>query len=99
MARKKKKTEWQVIQGIIEKAMLTFGSYDFEAEHFKNNGYQIRIRIPNYPAFFDWYFTTGTLVITREERTPAGIGRDIHDAEEVAQIISKKIEEDIYANQ
>lgn len=75
----------------VPMALATFGSYEFDAEPFRNNGYQIRIKIPNFPdIFFDWYHTTGSLVVTRQDRPAAGIG-NYSNAEDVAKIILEKL--------
>lgn len=44
----------------IGNALLSFGSQDFESEALPN-GYQIRIFVDK-DCFYDWYFTTGSLV-------------------------------------
>lgn len=48
----------------IGDTLLSFGSRDFETEALAN-GYQIRIFVGEN-CFYDWYFTTGSLVRNKD---------------------------------
>lgn len=72
----------------ISEALNTFLSYDLTATEF--NTYQIRIKIPIMEeVFFDWYHTTGSLVITKNGFN-ISLGK-LLTAEEVALKILKEL--------
>ena len=51
------------------------------------NSYQIRVRVPEYEKFFDWYHTTGTItVISNGSTTKVAT---IDDPQRVANFINK----------
>lgn len=77
-------------KNIINKkdALLTFQSYDFYAKEI--NTYQIRISFTDIrDIFFDWYHTTGSLVITTKNYNK-GLGK-IMDSESVALKIIEEL--------
>jgi hypothetical protein len=65
--------------------------YNLDAR--KYNFYQFRIRYVEIEDFYDWYHTTGSLVVTRKG-FPKKLG-EITDPEDVAIFIK----EDIYKHQ
>lgn len=67
----------------------TFHSYDFKVRDI--NYYQMRISFNDIPnMFFDWYHTTGSLVITTKNYSK-GLGK-ILDPEEVSLKVLKELE-------
>ena len=74
---------------IIDKAeaIEILSAYGYRAIHF--NYYQIRIRPEESQDIFDWYHTTGSLVVTRQG-FPHKIGV-YKDIEEVAEIIKNEV--------
>jgi len=54
------------------------------------NGYQFRITQEESSNIFDWYHTTGALVLKTDQSIHSRIGT-FKEAEEVAQVIMKKV--------
>lgn len=79
----------------VQDAILSFSSMDLESRIF--NEYQIRISAPDIQnIFFDWYHTSGTLVITTKNYNK-GIGKAF-SAEEASKIICKELENEENTN-
>jgi len=73
----------------IKHEIIVLESYDFNAKVF--NSYQIRIRIREIDEiFFDWYHTTGTLVMNLVGHNTS-IGKFM-SAEEVSSEIIKRLD-------
>lgn len=73
----------------VNNALVVFKSYSFQPIVF--NDYQIRISLKDFEdVFFDWYHTSGTLVISTKNFNK-GMGKFM-DSESVAQVICKEIE-------
>ena len=54
-------------------AQLDLESSDFSVKVM--NYYQFRVSMPDLTdAFYDWYHTSGTVIVNRPERQPANVG-------------------------
>jgi len=62
-------------------------AYGYKGRHI--NSYHIKLTIPDYDGWFDWYHTTGTLIANRDGGT-SNLGK-IKDAKELALKITKHI--------
>lgn len=54
------------------------------------NDYQFRVSMPDLkPPYYDWYHTSGAVVVNREDRSPARLPEDAYTAVELINLINK----------
>jgi hypothetical protein len=68
----------------IQDSLLEIQSCDFEVEIM--NDYQFRVFIPTNNTY-DWYHTSGTVVVNSFDRTPVNTGWKAFDAKELVEKI------------
>lgn len=73
----------------MKDALLTFKSVDLQPRIF--NEYQIRISVPDMNVFFDWYHTTGSVVMTTKNYNKS-LGKAF-TSDDAEKIICKQLEE------
>lgn len=75
-------------------AIELFNGFGYKAMVF--NHYQIRITPEETDRFFDWYHTTGSLVVNHDDTCSrvGGIMYKYLDAEEVVEAIRKNLDHD-----
>lgn len=61
------------------------------------NGYQLRVRMPDLTdSMYDWYWTSGVVVVTRPDRVPSSLRGYAYDGLQLAELIFKTEEEQNY---
>lgn len=72
----------------VEEAVLDFQSSDFEVQAV--NYYQLRVWAPESKNFYDWYHTSGTVVVNRVDSPAASLPWCAYTAEQLMEGILKQ---------